>query len=235
LPVPAEYAAGHTAGYAAGYAVGQRSAHALVYFLDHGTPLDDELSDIRKGRVARNISVVESLNRHGVGISYAEVVAEAGNEETAGRPHIASVMMYKGYVQSIPEAFGQWLGYGCPAYVPRISLDAEQLARLASDSGSLVVLAHPLRIGLSRDELDALTGYLSGIGFSGLEAYYSTYTLGERASLAKLAAGYGMVATGGSDFHGTYKPGISAGTGTGDLDVPDSVAERLIAHHEQLA
>ena len=216
------------------YSTGQQSAHALVYFLDHNTPLDDKLSNIRKGRITRNISIVQLLNEHGMEISYAEIVAEAGNEETTGRPHIASVMMRKGYVQNISDAFDRWLGYGRPAYVPRTSLSAEQLAELASASNSLVVLAHPLRIGMPRDNLDVLVGYLSSIGFTGLEAYYSTYTPDERNLLARLAADYEMIATGGSDFHGTYKPGISIGTGTGDLDVPDSVAEQLMARYIQL-
>ena len=138
-------------------------------------------------------------------------------------------------MQSIPEAFDKWLGYGRPAYAHRTSLTAERLTKLAAESGSLVVLAHPLRIGLTKDELAVLVDYLSSIGFTGLEAYYSTYTPDERDSLAKLAANYDMVATGGSDFHGTYKPEISVGTGTGDLDVPDSVLEQLVARHDQPA
>ncbi|MHB8263074.1 MAG: PHP domain-containing protein [Acidimicrobiales bacterium] len=205
-----------------------RSAHALVYFPASGTPLDAELFRLRKGRVARNREMVALLASLGMDIAYDELVGEAAGEESAGRPHMASVMVHKGYVGSIEEAFGKWLGAGRPAYVPRESLEAARLAELSKLSGSVVVLAHPLRTGLPASDLGSLVEHLAGVGFDGIEAYYSSYLPEERAWLAGLADANSLIATGGSDFHGTYKPGIMVGIGMGDLDVPDSVLEQLV-------
>ena len=205
-----------------------QSAHALAYFLSSDAPLAMELARLRKSRVARNVEMVAVLQGLGMDISYDELIDEAGNEESAGRPHVASVMVRKGYAGNIEEAFGVWLGAGRPAYVPRELLGAGRLVELSRLSGSAIVLAHPLRTGLRDRELGSLVEQLAGEGFDGIEAYYSTYSPEERAWLVDLADAHSMVATGGSDFHGTYKPGIMVGTGTGDLHVPDSVLEQLV-------
>ncbi len=205
-----------------------QSAHALAYFLTSGTPLGAELTRLRKNRVARNVEMVAVLQGLGMDITYDELVGEAGGEENAGRPHMASVMVRRGYASSIEEAFGMWLSAGRPAYVPRESLEATRLVELSRLSGSVVVLAHPLRTGLPALDLGSLVEYLAGIGFDGIEAYYSSYSPEERTWLTGLAGANSMIATGGSDFHGTYKPGIMVGIGKGDLDVPDSVLEQLV-------
>jgi predicted metal-dependent phosphoesterase TrpH len=103
------------------------------------------------------------------------------------------------------------------------------VARLATASGGVAVLAHPLSLGVDPSALERLVRELAAAGFGGLEATYGRYTPGERRALRSLAARTGLVATGGSDYHGSFKPDLAVGTGLGDLDVPDAALEELAA------
>ena len=91
------------------------------------------------------------------------------------------------------------------------------------------MLAHPLTLGLDTPGLDQVLGELSAAGLGGMECYYGRYSPEDRAGLAEMAKRHDVVATGGSDFHGTFKPDLLVGTGTGDLDVPDTVLGELLA------
>ena len=93
----------------------------------------------------------------------------------------------------------------------------------------MCVLAHPFTLDLGLEDLDRAVGELSAAGLAGIEAYYASYQPEERQALVDLAARHDLVATGGSDYHGTVKPGLSVGTGRGDLIVPDDVLGRLEA------
>jgi predicted metal-dependent phosphoesterase TrpH len=101
------------------------------------------------------------------------------------------------------------------------------VAEEAHGSGGVAVLAHPLSLQLGEAELDSTVGELAGAGLSGLEAFYGRYSPEERAGLADVAERHGLVTTGGSDYHGTFKPDLSVGTGRGDLCVPDSTLVTL--------
>lgn len=205
-----------------------RSVHVLVYFVEPGEgPLQDELGRLRGDRVARNRRLVARLAELGLPVTYDEVVTEAGGEEGAGRPHVAAVMVAKGLAESTDDAFARWLGQGRPAYVPKARLSPAEVAGLAAGSGGVAVLAHPLSLDLSFPALDGAVAELADDGLVGLEATYGRYTPAERRSLASLAARHGLVATGGSDYHGARKPDLSVGTGLGDLRVPDDVVDRL--------
>jgi predicted metal-dependent phosphoesterase TrpH len=100
---------------------------------------------------------------------------------------------------------------------------------LARASGGLAVLAHPLSLELEPAALDRCVAELAAIGLSGIEATYGRYSPDERAGLAALAARHHLIATGGSDHHGTYKPDLRVGVGRGDLDVPESALADLRA------
>ncbi len=206
------------------------SAHVLVYFADgEDGPLPEELARLRRDRVARNRQLAERLRSLGVDVTYEEIVAEAAGEESAGRPHVATVLVRRGYAESIPDAFDRWLGRGAPAYEPKARLDPATLARTARQSGAVAVLAHPLTLWLEPAELDAAVRELADAGFAGIEAYYGRYSPDTRTELVALAERHGLVATGGSDYHGTVKESLSVGTGEGDLAVPDDVLDALEA------
>jgi 3',5'-nucleoside bisphosphate phosphatase len=210
---------------------GQRlagSVHVLCYFVEEGDgPLQDELRALQQDRRNRNRALIERLEELGIPVSWEEVVEEAGKEEGVGRPHFARVLVRKGAAADVQDAFDRWLADDRPGYVPKARLDAPDVARMARGSGGVAVLAHPLSLGLDPPVLEALVKDLADAGMGGVEAFYGNYSPEDRRMLETLAGRTGLVATGGSDFHGTFKPGLSVGTGTGDLEVPDGVLAAL--------
>lgn len=201
--------------------------HLLVYFLPAGEgPLQDELARLQEARDSRNRRMADLMASLGLPVTYDEIQAEAGGMG-AGRPHIASILVRKGVVGSIQEAFDVWLAKGQPAYMDKERLAPDVAVRLAVASCGVPVLAHPLSLGLGVVETEATIKELAEYGLAGVESIYGRYSPDERAAMATLADQHGLVATGGSDHHGTYKPDLQVGVGRGDLDVPDSVLDEL--------
>jgi len=202
--------------------------HLVVLWLEPGPgPLQDRLGGLQNGRVGRNAAIVEALTDLGMPVTLEEGIEQSGGG-SVGRPHIAAVMMRKGYVESVAEAFDLWLGTGRPAYAARPRLSPEEAIGLARDSGGVPVLAHPHTLGINRSaEMADMLVRLRSAGLVGLEALYAAYHRHEREGYADLARRFGLVASGGSDYHGSYKPGLALGTGYGDLVVPDHVVDQL--------
>jgi predicted metal-dependent phosphoesterase TrpH len=202
--------------------------HVLIYFVENGDgPLQIELQRLQEARGDRNRRMLQRLSDQlGLPISLEEVEAEAGGSGV-GRPHVAAVLVKKGVVGSIQEAFDVWLAKGKPGYVDKVRLHPGDAVRLASAAGGVSVLAHPLSLGQAPDELERTVAELAALGLAGLEAIYGRYDPEERAGLADLAQRHGLVVTGGSDHHGTYKPDLSVGVGRGDLEVPDKALDEL--------
>jgi predicted metal-dependent phosphoesterase TrpH len=206
------------------------SAHVLVYFVEDGDgPLQLELVRLRQDRIARNRLLADNLRRLGIPVTYDELVAEAAGEDSLGRPHVAAVLVRHGAAVSIPDAFDRWLAEGRPAYVSKARVTPAEVASLARQSGGVAVLAHPLSLGLGPADLSSAVAELADEGFAGIEAIYGRYTREQRSRLAELAQRFDLVATGGSDYHGTVKADLSVGTGQGDLRVPDDVLDQLAA------
>jgi len=206
------------------------SVHVLVYFVEPGEGvLQEELGRLRGDRAERNRELAERLLELGTGVTYEDVLAEAGDEGGMGRPHFARALVKAGAAQDIDDAFDRYLADGRPGYVPKARLDAPDVARLAHESGGVAVLAHPLSTGLNPQHLERMVAELADGGLDGMEAVYSSYDPDQRSVLRRIAARTGLVATGGSDFHGSFKPGLHVGSGRGDLRVPDEVLEALEA------
>ena len=122
--------------------------HLVVLFLRPGEgPLQERLADLRLGRAARNAQIIERLSGIGLPVTHEEVL-EFAVGESVGRPHIAAVMLRKGYVESIAAAFDEYLAFGRPAYFARPRLEPQEAIRLASAEGAVPVLAHPHTLGL---------------------------------------------------------------------------------------
>ena len=207
--------------------VARGTMHLLVYFLEPAPgPLQDELVRLQRVREERNVRMVARLAELGLPVTYDELAAEAGGTGV-GRPHVAGVLLRKGVVTSVQEAFDLWLARGRPAYVEKERLAVTEALRLARSSGGLAVLAHPLSLELDPAELERLVGELAAAGLSGIEAVYGRYTPEDRRGLVELASRRGLVATGGSDHHGTYKPDLQVGVGRGDLEVDDRILDDL--------
>jgi predicted metal-dependent phosphoesterase TrpH len=202
--------------------------HLIVLWLQPGRgPLQDRLQGLQDGRGERNERIVELLVAAGMPLTIEEVLDEAGGG-TVGRPHIAAVMTRRGYVPDIRTAFDEWLGAGKPAYAGRDRLDPEEAIGLARESGAVPVLAHPHTLGITTaSAMSHLLIRLRRAGLIGLEAHYSSYRAHERAGYADLARRFELIPSGGSDYHGTYKPGLSIGSGYGDLIVPADLVDRL--------
>ncbi|HEX6147903.1 MAG TPA: PHP domain-containing protein [Acidimicrobiia bacterium] len=208
----------------------QGAMHLVVLWLEPGPgPLQDRLAPLQHGRHARNLAIVTLLDELGMPVSIDEVMEEAGSG-SVGRPHIAAVMMRKGYVESVAEAFDLWLGAGRAAYAGRPRLSPEEAIGLAVDSGGVPVLAHPHTLGINRaEEMADLLDRLRNAGLVGLEAACAGYRRHEREGYADLARRFGLIASGGSDYHGRYKPGLELGTGYGDLVVSETIVDELRA------
>lgn len=205
--------------------------HLLVLWLEPGPgPLQDRLEVLRHGRNRRNAGIVEALNDAGLELSLDEVVARSGGG-SVGRPHVAAVMVDKGYVPDMASAFDEWLGRGKPGYVERERLTPADALTLARQSGAVPILAHPHTLGITgaRAMSDLLTD-LRRHGLVGLEAIYSSYRQHERDGYVDLARRFDLVPSGGSDYHGTFKQGLDLGSGYGDLLVPDRLLDELRQH-----
>ncbi len=207
----------------------QGTMHLLVYFLEPGEgPLQDDLVRLQRARDERNRRMAGRLQSLGLPVTYEEIEEEAGGKG-AGRPHIASILVRKGVVGSIQEAFDVWLAKGRPAYMDKERLLPEVAIRLANRSGGVPVLAHPLSLGLSPGDTASAVEELASQGLGGVEAVYGRYTPEERDALCELAGRLGLAVTGGSDHHGAFKPDLHVGVGTGDLRVPDELLDLLRA------
>jgi 3',5'-nucleoside bisphosphate phosphatase len=207
--------------------------HILGLWVDpHSTGLDKALGELRASRHRRNERIVHKLRDLGVPITYDEVLDAAGGE-SVGRPHIASVLVAKKVVGSPDAAFGTFLGTGKPAHVPKEKLTAEQAIGLLGSEGCTTILAHPFSPGMDECELKALLSRLKAMGIDGVEAYYSTHSERQTGYCLRLAIDLGLVVSGGSDFHGSCKPQIVMGSGTGGLHIPSRVLEELKAYRRK--
>lgn len=201
--------------------------HVLCYFVEPGEgPLQEELLRLAADRAARNELMVERLATLGLPITREEVEVEAGGQGI-GRPHFAAVLVRNGAAASIQDAFDRFLGKGAPGYVSKARVHAPEILAKAKASGAVAVVAHPLSLGLEGETLAGALGELAGAGLGGLECHYARYDPDTRTELESLAGHLGLAVTGGSDYHGNYKPGLLLGTGLGDLDVPDALLEAL--------
>ena len=204
--------------------------HVLVYFVDDPTsPLGVELARLRHDRAERNDALVARLEELGIPVTLEAAAAHAGTASGVGRPHFAQAMVDVGVVDTVDEAFERFLGNGGSAYVPKGRLTVADVAGLARSSGGVAVLAHPFTIGLDGDALATAVRGMADDGLVGLEAVYGRYSPRQRTDLGNLARRFGLVPTGGSDFHGATKPDLAVGTGTGDLRVTDRVLDLLEA------
>ena len=204
-----------------------RETHMLGYFIDLSDPqFQARLERLRATRVDRIQHILERLHALKVEISLAEVEHVAGSG-TIGRPHIAQVLIEKGYVKGMKEAFERFLGVRGTAYVRRVVPEAAEIMRWITDAGGIPILAHPYWEGLNADETVLSCRKLVEQGLRGLEVFYGAFSARQISLNLQLTRQFGLLVTGGSDFHGTFKPEISIGKGRGSLNVPSNLIDPL--------
>ncbi len=205
------------------------SFHILGYALNTDDPvLNQTLKQLQLARKNRNPRILKILKELGIHLTLNEVLQEAG-ECQLGRPHIARLMVTKGHVQSIDEAFDKYLGKGKPAYVDKYRLDCAKAIEIILGAGGVPVLAHPFLIQARSDEvLEDLIIALTRMGLKGIEVYYPRHPPEQTDRYAELAKRHCLLMTGGSDFHGSLTPEIKMGSGKGNLFVPYALYQRLI-------
>ncbi|HZS10900.1 MAG TPA: PHP domain-containing protein [Nitrospirales bacterium] len=207
---------------------GTSEVHILGYYLDWRDPtLLAHLDGYRQARHRRNPLIIEKLRALGIDITYEEVKTLAGTD-AVGRPHIARVLMDKGYVGSSKEAFDRYLADGAAAHVPRELPSPAEAIQIIRAAHGIPVLAHPSWVD-GKDGIYALCAQLKDAGLGGIEVHYSTHKPDQTAQYLDTAQRLGLLVTGGSDFHGVTKPDIEVGTGRGQLKVPEKLLEPLRA------
>ncbi|HEX2946035.1 MAG TPA: PHP domain-containing protein [Clostridia bacterium] len=201
--------------------------HLLGYFFNgHYDSIQKTLEELRQMREQRNPRIISKLNELGLDITMDEVNEIAG-VVNVGRPHIARTLMVKGYVGSIAEAFEKYLSTGRPAYFKKDKLTPEEGVGLIARSGGVPVLAHPIYLDMAGVDLEQLLPRLKAAGLKGIEAIYTENTEEQTERLLKLAGKNGLAVSGGSDFHGSYKPYIEIGVGRGPLRIPYELLDGL--------
>ena len=206
-----------------------REVHVLGYFIDvHDSGLREMMEQFQNARTDRVYHMVEKMKRDDVPITFSEL-RKRYPEAVLGRAHIGTWLVEKGLCKDMDEAFSTYLSRNSVYYVPRSYLTVAQAAERILGAGGLPVLAHPMLYDYDEAELRALFALCAEVGFVGAEVYYSTYSEEETEMAAALAEEFGLIATGGSDYHGSRKPNIRLGTGRENLHVSESILEALKA------
>lgn len=205
----------------------RQDVHVVGLYIDYrNAGFQKYLRDFVESRDARNDKMCTLLQKAGMDITYEELQRVFPNSVIT-RAHYAKYMLEQGYVKSRAEAFERYIGDRCPCYVPREKVTPAQAVSLILDAGGIPILAHPILYHMSDARLDALVAELKEAGLMGIEALYSTYQPSDERHIRSLAQKYGLLISGGSDFHGENKPGLDLGTGYGKLCVPDEVLEQI--------
>ena len=175
-----------------------RDVHVLGYFFDPGNAaLAAFLVKQRIDRVRRVEEIVARLACAGYRVDVTHALHDgAALGRSIGRPHVADALIAAGHVRNRDEAFDRFLGYGCPAFVPRRGASAAEVIRVLQQAGGIASLAHP---GLTR--IDALIPSLAAAGLAALEVRHSDHDAETEARYRAIAASHRLAVSGGSDFH----------------------------------
>lgn len=200
--------------------------HILGYGVDpRSKTLSDLTRQLLEGRDTRNPRIIKRLQELGTSITMEEVEQEArkgapvdsSKPLVVGRPHIAAILMRKGYVSTIKQAFDKYLAPGGLAYFDKERLSPKQALEMIRGSHGIPVLAHPVQLRTENDaQLDRIIKDLLDLGLMGLEVIHSDHDTALIEKYSALADRYKLLKTGGSDFHGTNKKNIDLGVANGN-------------------
>ena len=177
--------------------------------------IENQLKEIRLKRDLRNTRILSMLRSLGVQITDEELEYSFPGE-SLGRPHIANLIVKKGYADSIEEAFSRFIGREGRAYVEKEKLSIRAAIELILSAGGIPVLAHPLSMMLDHDQTVKMIRTMKSCGLKGIEVFYKTYDIETRSELLEISKKLDLLATGGSDYHGEHKKNLELG-----IEIPD--------------
>lgn len=203
-----------------------RELHILGLFIEqsHYAAVRARLDQFLQQKNESNRLLIENLCKAGLELNYERIM-----EESAGvinRAVIGAQLVRLGYCESVKAAFSQWLSEKKGYYKPPKRPDAFETIQFIKELGCVAVLAHPF-LSMAEEQIPRFLEEAVPRGLDGMEVYYSTYDIKTTALAKALAAQYGILESGGSDFHGGNKPDISIGVGKGNLRIPENLLEML--------
>lgn len=209
------------------------SMHLLGYYIDPTSEeLQGRLTFLQEARLQRNLKIIERLKALGIPLELSEL-KDASRHGQIGRPHFAYAMAKKGYTRDMQDAFDRYLGKGKPAYVEKFRFSPEEAIVMVQRAGGVAILAHPFTLNCEEPaRLADIIKDLKDKGLDGVEVYYPQHSDGQRRLYQEVADSYGLLVTGGSDFHGLTKDEVDLGKGYYHSGMLDGVVEALRARHK---
>lgn len=207
--------------------------HVLGYGIEPGAqPLDALLVRMQRARMVRMELFLKRLNQNGVRVSMDDVLYGGVSETTVGRPHLGRALVRLGYAQDLRDAFAKYLVRGCATFVEREKVTVAETVKTIGASGGVAVLAHPALLHLDWRAFENTLIYLVKLGAAGVECYHPTNTPQMAQQYREAAQRYGLLITGGSDFHGgateAGKPQSEPGEGLESFFDADRQVQRLL-------
>lgn len=201
--------------------------HILGLFIEPGSyaAITEKLNEMLVRKEQSNLALIESLRSAGVHLDYFAIKSSTPKGHV-NRAVIASHMVRLGYCESVKEAFADYLSLEKGLYCPPERLDAFDVIRFIKSIGSVAVLAHPF-LNLDETGLRCFLEQAKKCGLDAMETYYPKFSQTQTASACRIAEEYGLLKSGGSDFHGSNKPDIRMGVGRGNLQVPTALLDAL--------
>lgn len=207
--------------------------HVVGLYIDKENPeLNEQLQAFRDNRDNRNLKMIDRLREEGYSITANEIYRRNPGSVIA-RPHIARYLVDTGQAKDMQTVFDNLIGEGCLCYVDRLKITPMRAVELIHAAGGIAILAHPCLYKISRDSLLTMIEEMIAVGLDGIEALYSRSQGSDEADYTDIAKHYGLLISGGSDFHGSNKPDIQLGTGTGNLYVPYDILRNIQKLHSQ--
>lgn len=208
----------------------QGTLHILGYGIDtENQEFINKLSKFQEIRKNRNIKIIQKLNTLGINIEIEEMLQGKKGVKSLGRPHIASLLIKKGVVSSMDDAFSKYLGKQGSAFVDKEVFSSRESIEMIHDANGIAVLAHPSTLNLSKIKFKQYLNRLKEEGLNGLEVYSSAHPPDSIEFYKKIADEMHLLISGGSDFHGLLKKYVKIGIYCEDRKIlSNMVSEQLL-------
>lgn len=218
-----------------GIEISAKCTHGTLHILGYGIDFKDpgflnELERFQKVRKQRNVKIIEKLKSFGIDISLTKIMDENPGIQSLGRPHIATVLLEKGIVETMDEAFDEYLGKQGRAFISKEVVTSAEAITMIHRIGGLAFLAHPSTLNLSGKALSEYISERVSEGLDGIEVYSSAHNKEQIRNYLSIAHEQDLYISGGSDFHGKNKRDVKLGiSNLEEMISADMVSEELLA------